>query len=81
MYSFSCGTGALHWDIWSSGIGTLQLGCPAACGILGPQPEIKPESSALEGRFLTTGLLGKSQNVGSFHDKVSITHFPGIGSN
>ena len=31
------------------------LSCPAACKILDPQPWIKPVSSALEGRLLTTG--------------------------
>ena len=34
--------------------------CPAACGILVPRPGIEPESPVLEGRFLTTGLPGKS---------------------
>ena len=33
----------------------------AACGILIPQPGIKPTSPALQGGFLTTGPLGKSQ--------------------
>ena len=36
------------------------LSCPVAHGILGPQPGIKPKSSALEGGFLTTGPLEKS---------------------
>ena len=31
-----------------------------ACGILVPQPGIKPASPALEGRFLTTGPPEKS---------------------
>ena len=31
------------------------LGCPTACGLLVPQPGIKPVFPALEGRFLTTG--------------------------
>ena len=31
------------------------LSCPAACGILAPQPGIKPTSPALQGGFLTTG--------------------------
>ena len=34
-----------------------------ACGILVPPPSIKPMSPALEGRFLTTGLPGKSVHV------------------
>ena len=37
-----------------------QLSYPAACGILVPQPGIEPVSSALQGRFLTPGPLGKS---------------------
>ena len=36
------------------------LSCPVACGILVPQPGIKPVSPALEGGFLTTGPPGKS---------------------
>ena len=38
----------------------LQCSCPEVCGILVPQPGIEPESSALEGGFLTIGLPGKS---------------------
>ena len=34
--------------------------CPVACGILVPQPGIEPVSTALEGRFLTTGPPGKA---------------------
>ena len=34
-----------------------------ACEILVPQPGIEPESSALEGRFLTTGPPGVSRQV------------------
>jgi len=37
------------------------LSGPIACGILVPQPGIKPAFPALEGRFLTTGPLGKSK--------------------
>ena len=33
---------------------------PKACGILGPQPGIKPIPLALEGKVLTAGPLGKS---------------------
>ena len=36
------------------------LTCPMACGILVPQPGIKPTSPALQGRFLTAEPLGKS---------------------
>ena len=45
--------------------GFLLLWCrvsrPVECGILVPQPRIKPMSPALEGGFLTTGLPGKSK--------------------
>ena len=34
--------------------------CPMACGILVPQPGIKPPCAALEGRFLNIGSPGKS---------------------
>ena len=38
-------------------VGTHRLSCPVACGILVPQPGIEPKSPALQGRFLTTGLI------------------------
>ena len=37
-----------------------RLSCSIACGILVPQPGIEPASPALQSRFLTTGLPGKS---------------------
>ena len=37
-----------------------RLSCSKACGILFPWPGIERESPALQGRFLTTGPLGKS---------------------
>ena len=37
-----------------------ELSCPAACGILVPQPGIEPLSPALGGRFSTAGPPGKS---------------------
>ena len=39
------------------------LSCPAACGILVPQPGIEPASPALEGGFLTAGPPGKSLHI------------------
>ena len=33
------------------------------CGILAPQPGIQPASPAFQGRFLTIGSPGKSQDV------------------
>ena len=41
-------------------VGVLGLSSSAACGLLVPQPRIKPISPALQGRFLTTGPPGKS---------------------
>ena len=40
-----------------------RLDCPAACGILVPQPGIETVSPALEGSFLTTGSPGKSLEI------------------
>ena len=40
------------WLSWVFTV-TCRLSCPTACGILVPQPGIKPESPALEGGFLT----------------------------
>ena len=37
-----------------------------ACGTLAPQPRIKPVPPALEGKVLTTGLSGKSQDHNSW---------------
>ena len=54
----SCGAGALeHAGLV---VAARRLSCFTACGILVPQPGIKPTSPALEGRFLTTGPPGKS---------------------
>ena len=36
------------------------LGCPMACGILVPWPRVKPMFLALQDKFLTSGLPGKS---------------------
>ena len=63
---FSCGVRASLGVAWgpahtSSVVVALGLSCFAACGMLVPQPGIKPESPALECRFLTTGPPGKSQ--------------------
>ena len=46
------------------------LSCPAACGILVPQPGIKPASAELKGRFLTSGQPGKSRNLTFFESQV-----------
>ena len=44
----------------------------AACGIFIPQPRIEPTSPALQGRFLTTGSPGKSQECLSCKFVVSV---------
>ena len=54
----SCGAWAP--ECMGSVVAMHGLSCPTACGILVPQPGIKPASSALEGRFLTTGSPRKS---------------------
>ena len=54
----------LLWDRGSKHVGPVVavhgLSSPAAGGILLPQPGIKLAYPALEGKFLTTGQLGKS---------------------
>ena len=47
-------------SLWVSLAVVCGLSCPAASGILVPQPGIELVSPALEGRFLTTGPLRKS---------------------
>ena len=42
-------------------VATRGSSCSAACGILVPQPQIEPVSSALESGFLATGPAGTSQ--------------------
>ena len=64
----SCGVrapGSMDYIVWgtqplslrhaSSVVVARGLSCAAACGILVPQPGIKPTSPALEGGFFTTG--------------------------
>ena len=55
-----CGRHALHCGVQASLLVAQRLSCPAARGILIPQPRIEPMSPALEDRFLTTGPPGKS---------------------
>ena len=45
---------------WASLVLMPGLSCPAACGILVPQPGFEPAFSVLEGGFLTTGPPWKS---------------------
>ena len=53
-----------HWDLSLQGLHSLVVAhghsCPIACGVLVPQPGIKPECHALQVRFLTTRPPGKS---------------------
>ena len=55
-FSF-CGSRASCCGAWPQGLSSClhRLCCPAACGLLVPQPRITPMFPALEGRFLTTG--------------------------
>ena len=45
----------LHCSSWASLVVAHGLSCLVVCGVLVPQPGIKPTSPALEGRFLATG--------------------------
>ena len=65
IYLFGCiGSQLQHARSLLQSTGCLvvahRLSCPVACGILVPQPGIKPMSPALQGRFLTTEPPGKS---------------------
>lgn len=52
------------WILSHSGMGSVVMAggpsCPAACGILAPQPRIEPVSSALQDELSITGPPGKS---------------------
>ena len=59
----------ITWDhlLWCThslvatwGLTSCSVNCPLACTILVPQPGIKPSSSALQGRFLSTGEVAQS---------------------
>ena len=67
--SLCCDTGDLHCSVqaysscsWDSLVMAFWLSCSLASGILVLWPRIKPAPPALEGRFLTIGLSGKSQD-------------------
>ena len=62
----SCGVWALERE--GSAVVALGLSCLTVCRILVPQPGIKPESSALEVRVLTTGPPGKPPKKLSVRD-------------
>ena len=61
----------LHWALHCSSevVVAYGLSCPTACEILVPQLGIKPVSTALEGRFLTTGPPGKSHPLFNLESK------------
>ena len=50
----------LHCGSRTSLVVAHEHGCPAACGIIVPQPGLKRTSPELGGRFFTTGPPGKS---------------------
>ena len=64
----------VHCATWASLVVVYRLSCPKACGILFPQPGIKPTSLELEGEFLTTGPPGKSHSL-----MFLMIHLPNMG--
>ena len=56
--SLSCSIHYLHCGTWLPECKSSVV-TPMECGILVPQPGIRPASPALEGRFLTSGPPGK----------------------
>ena len=70
LLDFSCGIQDLccimqDLFLWCMGsvVVVYRLRYPRACGILVPWPGIKPTSSALQDRLLTTGSPRKSSNI------------------
>ena len=60
-WGLSCSLGDLSLQHMDSLIVARGLSCPLrACGILVPQPGVKPPSPELQGKFLTTGPPEKS---------------------
>ena len=53
-------------------VALLGLSCLVACVILPPQPGAEPMFPALEGRFLTTGLPGKSLMLQALYHQVCL---------
>ena len=60
------------WRVASENEGSVVavcgLCCSVACKILLPQPGMESTSPALQGGFLTTGALGRSQPRGILHN-------------
>ena len=51
---------SLYWICYNIVSMLFWFSCSEACGILAPQPGIKPTPPALEGKVLTTGPPGRS---------------------
>ena len=62
IYLFGCVLVVAHRIF----VGPHGLSCPLSWGNLSSPTKEEPPSSALEGRFLTTGPPGKSPSCGSF---------------
>ena len=63
----------LHCSAQAGLVAACRLSCPEAHWISVPQPGIQPTSPALQGRFLTTRLPGKSLSLNSFSNETSRT--------
>ena len=63
LWIFCCSAQTLYSWCVGSVVAASDLSCSVACGILVPQPGIKPAYPALKSRFLTTGPPGKSWQV------------------
>ena len=74
LWVFSC-CGAWTLGSRASEVVVHWIRCPTVCGILVPRPGIKPVSSTLKGRFLTTGPSRKSPI--SFSFSLSLAHGAG----
>ena len=66
--------GVLVESLWIF-TGACGFSCPKVCGILVPWLGIKPECPALEGRFSTTGPLGKSWSLLILKERVFFFFF------
>ena len=74
---FSCCQACAHMGfiscgVWAQQLGRIGLSCPVVYRMLVPGPGIKPVFPALAGRFLPTGLPGKSLQVILMHTSHTI---------
>ena len=67
--------------LWSTGSRACGLCCHKTFGILVPWPGIEPVSSALEGRFSTSGPLGKSPLARLNCQVFQVIRWPGFSGN